>query len=183
MKLFFDTEFTGLHQSTTIISLGIIAENGKRFYAEFTDFDTSQINEWLQKNVVDKLHLKECKLFRHLDLIEVKGSKDEIKKHLLEWLSQFNNIEFWSDCLAYDWVLLIDLIADYSKGYPEIPKNVYYIPFDICPLFFLKGIDPDISREKFAYREVYSEMLEKKHTALFDAEVIKACFEELNRLV
>ena len=31
MKLFFDTEFTGLHQATTLISLGIIAEDGRTF--------------------------------------------------------------------------------------------------------------------------------------------------------
>ena len=31
MRLFFDTEFTGLHKNTTLISIGIIAENGKSF--------------------------------------------------------------------------------------------------------------------------------------------------------
>ena len=31
MKIFFDTEFTGLHKDTTIISIGMISENGKKF--------------------------------------------------------------------------------------------------------------------------------------------------------
>jgi hypothetical protein len=35
-KIFFDTEFTGLHQGTTLISIGLISECGKTFYAEFT---------------------------------------------------------------------------------------------------------------------------------------------------
>ena len=28
MKIFFDTEFTGLHKNTELISIGLIAENG-----------------------------------------------------------------------------------------------------------------------------------------------------------
>lgn len=44
-KIFFDTEFTGLHQKTTLISIGFIAETGETFYAELTDYNKSQINE------------------------------------------------------------------------------------------------------------------------------------------
>lgn len=39
MKVFWDFEFTGLHQHTTPISLGCITEDGQTFYAEFVDFD------------------------------------------------------------------------------------------------------------------------------------------------
>jgi uncharacterized protein YprB with RNaseH-like and TPR domain len=35
-KLFLDTEFTGLHQNTTLISIGLIADTGDTFYAELT---------------------------------------------------------------------------------------------------------------------------------------------------
>lgn len=47
-KLFFDFEFTGLRQNTTPISLGVYAENGHTFYAEFTDYDKDQIDDWLR---------------------------------------------------------------------------------------------------------------------------------------
>jgi len=57
----------------------------------------------------------------------------------------------------------------------DIPKNVYYIPFDICTMFKLKGVDPDISREEFIGNSVDGE----KHNALYDAKVIKACYEKL----
>jgi len=57
-KIFFDTEFTGLHQNTTLISLGMISECGKTFYAEFTDYDKSQVDDWIRENVVEKLVLK-----------------------------------------------------------------------------------------------------------------------------
>jgi len=31
----------------------------------------------------------------------------------------------------------------------KIPSNVYYIPFDVCTLFKIKNVDPDINREEF----------------------------------
>ncbi len=186
MKLFFDTEFTGLHQATTLISLGIVAEDGRTFYAEFTDYDKSQVNDWLQKHIIDNLRLinhhatsgghemyygLEGKKDRDFWSYECFGKTEHIKNCLLMWLEQFDSVEFWSDCLAYDWVLLNGLISDYSKGYPELPKNVHYIPFDICTMFKLAGIDPDISREE------YSGMTDAiQHNALDDARMIKACW-------
>ena len=46
---------------------------------------------------------------------------------------------------------------------------------DICTLFRYKGIDPDISREEVSRYD----KKDNKHNALFDSEVIKACFEKL----
>jgi hypothetical protein len=85
------------------------------------------------------------------------------------WLSQWDSVEMWSDCLAYDWVLFNNLFGTAF----DIPKNVYYIPFDICTLFKIKGLDPDINREEFAGLDG------PKHNALHDALVIKACYEKL----
>lgn len=177
-KLFFDTEFTGLHQKTTLISIGIIAESGQTFYAEFTDYDRTQVHPWLVENVIEKL------LFNHLDdkgiasgdgiRTEIKANTLSIKEHLTEWLSQFESVEIWSDCLAFDWVLFCELFG----GAFNIPANVYYIPFDICTLFKALGIDPDINREEFA--GAWDESTETfKHNALWDAKVIKRCYDKL----
>jgi hypothetical protein len=54
-KLFLDTEFTGLHQRTTLISIGIISECGKTFYAELSDYDLTQVDDWIQQNVIKNL--------------------------------------------------------------------------------------------------------------------------------
>lgn len=67
MKVFLDTEFTGLHQNTTLVSIGLVAENGDTFYAELTDYDESQVDSWLQKNVINNLYLE--------DIIQGVGSK------------------------------------------------------------------------------------------------------------
>lgn len=175
-KIFFDTEFTGLHQITTLISIGIISEYGDEFYAELTDYDETQIDKWLQNNIIDKLILNDWdtgRLERCGNNIKFKGTNEGLKYQLTQWLSQFEEIEVWSDCLAYDWVLFNQIFGHAFN----IPKNVYYIPFDICTLFKVKNIDPDISREKFAFED---KLIEKeKHNSLWDARVIKKCYEKL----
>ena len=89
------------------------------------------------------------------------------------WLKDLGPVEIWSDCLAYDWALFNQL---WGHAF-NIPKNVYYIPFDICTVFKLKGIDPDINREEFA--EILEAPAGRKHNALYDAQVIRMCYEKL----
>lgn len=172
-KIFFDTEFTGLHQNTTLISIGLVSECGKTFYAELTDYDKSQIDEWLQSNVIDNLlfNPEDTQMTEPSNDWNVCGNKVYVTMRLKYWLRQFEQIEMWSDCLSYDWVLFCQLFGHAFN----IPKNVYYIPFDICTLFKLQGIDPDVNREYFADYKTNS----TKHNALHDARVIKECFLKL----
>lgn len=175
MRIYFDTEFTGLHQKTTLISIGLIAENGKSFYAELIDFDKSQVDNWIQENVIANLRFKSyintAVINTNPEEFTVKGNTDAVKVFLTTWLTQFDQVEMWSDCLSYDWVLFCQLFGHAFN----IPNNVYYIPFDICTLFKVKGIDPDINREEFAGLK----SRDQKHNALWDAKVIKACYEKL----
>jgi len=157
MRIYFDTEFTGLHKETTLMSIGLVDENGRTYYAELSDYNRSQVDGWIEDNVVSNF---DNQLVR---------TKPTLKLDLQEWLSVYDSVEMWSDCLAYDWVLFNDIFG----GAFDIPANVYYIPFDICTMFKLKGIDPDISREE------YSGIDGSKHNALHDAKAIKACYEKL----
>lgn len=179
VKLFFDTEFTGLHQFTSLISIGIVAEDiGATFYAEFTDYDKSRVDDWLQDNVISKLIYNGRDSFakRVGNGIQMRGTTEEVREELGKWLSQFNQtgVEIWSDCLAYDWVLFNQIFGHAFS----IPDYVYYIPFDICTVFKMKGIDPDINREEYAGEHAglgdgY------KHNALHDAMIIQRCYKKL----
>lgn len=172
-KIFFDTEFTGLHQKTTLISIGLVADTGQKFYAELTDYDRSQVNDWLRDNVISRLKFAET-VYGVLPE-GYAGDTVHVKEWLESWLRGLATdgpIEMWSDCLAYDWVLFCQLWG----GAREVPpRYVYYIPMDICTLFKVKDIDPDINREEFAEMKTKAE----KHNALWDAKVIKACHDKL----
>lgn len=170
MNVYFDTEFTGLHQNTTLISIGCVTEDGQEWYAELTDYDSRQLNIWLNQNVIAHLWYETGLPDRTPEgQIYVKGKRAYIAEELHAWLSQWKSVEMWSDCLAYDWVLFCELFG----GAFGIPKNVYYIPFDLATLFKVKGIDPDVNREEYAGLTGGT-----KHTALWDAKVIKACYEK-----
>ena len=136
-KIYFDAEFTGLHKKTTLISLGMVSDCGKTFYAEFADYTKSQVDTWLEKNVMNNLR------FRDRPNFQINAGNDFMIKHhtvkiteLLEkWLAQFRSIEMWGDTLAYDWVLFCDL---FGSGM-ALPRNISYIPLDIATVFYQKG--------------------------------------------
>jgi hypothetical protein len=171
-KIFFDTEFTGLHQNTTLISIGLVSECGKTLYAECNDFSLEQADGWLRDNVVSKLAYYGDHITEADGALGMRGSTKQVAQKLSEWLSQFDAVEMWSDCLSYDWVLFCQLFGHAFN----VPKNVYYIPFDICTLMKQKGIDPDIDREAFAGLQ---DSEGHKHNALWDAKVIKTCYEKI----
>ena len=173
-KLFFDTEFTGLHQKTTLISIGIVSDCGKTFYAELTDYDKTQIDDWLQTNVIDNLFLSFIDNNASLDDWRIVGDSKTVKEALEHWLAQFESVQIWSDCLAYDWVLFCQIFGHAFN----IPKNIYYIPFDICPLLLERDGNADISREEYA-EPFINVGGGAKHNALWDAHVIMACYKRL----
>lgn len=177
VKIFFDTEFTGLKQNTRLISIGLVSESGESFYAELNDYDENNLDQWINDNVIANLSLDNYMAGSKRYNIKTKsttyyGNMVGLKKALTKWLENFGEVEIWSDTLAYDWVLFNEIFGHAFN----IPKNVYYIPFDISTLFKIKGIDPDISREDFSG---IIDNDSNKHNALWDAKIIKACYDKL----
>lgn len=175
MNCFFDAEFTGLHKDTTLISLGMVSDNGREFYSEFTDYDESQVDGWIQENVLANLLFRDKEPFWDTvgNLTLVKGTKKDVQLALSTWLQKYRSVELWSDVHHYDVVLLFDLWGHAFK----IPENIYYVPFDIATMFKTLGLDPDIERESFIDRPIEG----VKHNSLYDSKVIRACYDKLMR--
>ncbi|HMN11173.1 MAG TPA: 3'-5' exoribonuclease [Bellilinea sp.] len=166
MKVFFDTEFTGLQQATGLISIGLIDEDGREFYgvnSSYTDFYMDEETEaWVEENVIRNLYsVLPDRWF------VVANGYESLAKLLAMWLDKYDYVEMWGDVPHYDWVLFRELFDN------EIPKNVYYIPFDLATLFKAHGEDPDISREAFCG------VAGVKHNAAHDAWIIRACYNKL----
>lgn len=193
MKLFFDTEFTGLHKNTSLISLGIISEDNKCFYAILTDYDNTQVNDWIEKNVINNLEIsKEIKEL--YDIYEVSGTKDEIKEALIEWLDTLddNYFELVSDVCHYDMTLFVDLFGTAF----DLPDNISPCCYDINQDIYYSNINYtmadafDANREDLlkhfaeqCFDDVYYELTpimdmgeDSKHNALWDAIVIKCLY-------
>jgi len=189
MKLFFDTEFTGLYKGTTLVSLGIIAEDGKKFYAEFTDYDKTQCDDWIKKNVITNTVIGGNNTLYELhqnmkNLIVSVGTKKQIRSELLKWLQQYADIQFLSDVSHYDFVLLIDIFG----GAFDLPGNVsaacHDINQDIAKHYGISDREAfDKSREDIVSELCGQQIEGEKHNALYDAEVIKAIYEELYKIM
>ena len=185
MKIYFDTEFTGLHKDTTLISIGLIAENGKEFYAEFDDYDESQCDDWIKENVIANLIHDKPELwdFLGLDVTRVYDDIIGVGCDLREWLEQFDeDIQLISDCCHYDMVLLIHLLGETAF---DLPKNVNPVCHDINQdiAYFYEISDKEAfnkSREDIV-KEIYGELADvyEKHNALHDAKVIKTIYENI----
>lgn len=179
--LFMDTEFTGLHKDTSLISLGIIDELGNTFYAEFNDYDIGQVDDWIEKNVISNLEFNDFKETKFIDGrdVRIKGSKDQIREALSEWLSHYTNIQFVSDVCHYDFVLLIDIFGNAFK----LPENVspccHDINQDIASYLNIPESEAfNYTRENFVPKEQLDSG--KKHNALFDAIIIKYIYHLCN---
>ena len=192
MKLFFDTEFTGLHQNTTLISLGIISENGDTFYAEFTDYDESQVNDWIQDNVIDNLKLRGyAKMYSISDkdkkiAIKMKNTKKVVKEKLTEFLDVLNEdgktkFQLYSDVCHYDMVLFAELFGG-AFGLPEnISPCCHDINRDIGMYYEISEKEAFDKNREDIIRDHYSEhpLLNdetNKHNSLYDAKVIKTIY-------
>jgi len=201
MKLSFDTEFTGLHSGTTLISIGIVTERGDIFYGELTDYDAAQLNDWLNENVINNLladtlskrhtltaYLKHYAKENNLIVGLAHGDKKEVKRLLTKWLSRLDadKIEWVSDVSHYDFMLLIDLLYDNALNIPDNHSKCCHDVNQDLGNFCIKANNDmeafDLSRETMVgedYIKLVSNIIGtgNKHNALFDAFIIKRLYE------
>lgn len=181
MIIFFDTEFTGLHKDTTLISIGLVSETGEKFYAEFNDYDEWQVTPWIEETVLPNLMHWDIDYNHTLPEWFNYGSKEEIKVKLLNWLSQWDFIDWVSDVSHYDFVLLIDLL--FGNALDISPDKYSPICHDIntgiATYFDIEERDAfNMSREDILASHGCT-VEGEKHNSLYDAEVIKCIFEHL----
>lgn len=74
-----DFEFTNLHESSELISIGLACVNGDVFYGEFTDFSKEHVSEFVHEQVLPHIQAK-------LVVPMVRGTKLEVSNCLEKWL-------------------------------------------------------------------------------------------------
>lgn len=179
-NLYLDTEFTSLHQNADLISIALVSDCGKQFYAEFNDFSNEKHKlSGCREDVLNNLLYSDYFNFNldknfNFHNTSIKANSSTICNYLKKWLSQFEEVKIIADFVSWDWVLFCELFG----GAFSIPSNVYYIPIDFSNLLYFKGLDPDLNRLEF------SEGIEnfKPHNSLSDAFILKKCYNKLNSL-
>lgn len=175
--LFLDTEFTSLTQAARLISLALVAADGREFYAEFADLDPAAADPWVRTHVLPLTRWLANAEAHPGDWQEgptrmVYGPQPAVAAALGDWLAHWSRVTIWGDCLAYDWVLFCELFG----GARALPEPVSYLPLDLVTLLALRGLDPDTDRAALAG---LSDAAARRHDALWDARVLRACHARL----
>lgn len=101
MRYFYDCEFIEDGRTIELISIGVVAEDGRQFYAVSTEFDPDRAGQWVRAQVLPKLPSPASKAWR---------SRARIRDDLLEFLTAGEGrIELWAWVGAYDHVVLCQL--------------------------------------------------------------------------
>jgi hypothetical protein len=115
MKFWFDTEFYENGETINLISIGIVAEDGRQYYAEapFAE-DNASATEWLKGNV--RPHL--------IGGAAVK-TWSQLQDEVVEFVGE--KPEFWAYYAAYDWVALCQLFGTMMQlphGWPMYCRDL-----------------------------------------------------------
>jgi hypothetical protein len=136
MNYFLDTEFIELaeHQSIDLISIALVAQDGRKYYAISNEFDPTTASQWVKENVLSKLPPRPGSFnpaeasVRQISESKAWKSRATIKKELLEFIiPDENGINFWGGWSAYDWVVfcwIFGSMNDLPKGYPYYCNDV-----------------------------------------------------------
>ena len=114
MRFFYDCEFIEDGTTIDLVSIGMVDETGREFYAVSTEFDPSRAIGWVRRNVLSQLPSPAHSAWR---------DRARIRADLLTFLLAPNEpIELWAWMSAYDHVVLAQLWGDMRALPRQIPR-------------------------------------------------------------
>lgn len=134
MRYWFDTEFIEDGKTIDLISIGIVAEDGREFYAESLDADLSKANGWVKENVLVHLWARQTDKGNANRWSRDGGTGGLLnRRHIASEIVAFcdpdrnGKPEFWAYYADYDWVVLCQLFGtmmDLPKGWPMYCRDI-----------------------------------------------------------
>ena len=108
MRIFFDTEFTGLTIDPRLISIGLVDETGKTFYAELSDtYTAADCDPFVLEGILPKL-----------DGGGALMTMRELGERLLDWIERYDEpVVLMTDSMAWDWPWIQEIF--YDRAWPE----------------------------------------------------------------
>ncbi|BBY97786.1 polyadenylate-specific 3'-exoribonuclease AS [Mycolicibacterium fallax] len=120
MRFFYDTEFIDDGRTIELISIGVVAEDGREYYAVSTEFNPADAGPWVRANVLPKLPSPASKLWR---------SRRQIREDLEGFfgIDGPEPVELWAWVGAYDHVVLAQLwgpMTGLPAGIPRFTREL-----------------------------------------------------------
>lgn len=123
MRYFYDTEFIEDGHTIDLISIGVVAEDGREFYAVSTEFNAAAAGPWVRKNVLPLLPPRSSDVWMDRATI-----REALMSFLLpghtpgSYLPPQDRPELWAWVGAYDHVALAQLWGDMAQLPDEMPR-------------------------------------------------------------
>ena len=115
MRYFYDTEFIEDGRTIDLISIGVVAEDGREYYGVSTEFDPESAGSWVRTHVLPKLPSPASQQWR---------SRGQIRSDLEAFFGVDGRepIELWAWVGAYDHVALCQLWGPMTELPMAMPR-------------------------------------------------------------
>jgi hypothetical protein len=115
VRYFYDTEFIDNGRTIDLISIGVVAEDGREYYAVSTEFDPDHAGSWVRTHVLPKLPSPSSPVWR---------SRSKIRSDLEDFFGIDGDepIELWAWICPYDHVALCHLWGQMTALPPAMPR-------------------------------------------------------------
>lgn len=129
MKYFYDTEFVDTGTTVDMISIGIVAEDGRNYYAISNEFDmeVASANVWINTNVLAKLPPNDSPEWK---------SRETIAREVHQFLSEDGMPDLWAWFASYDHLVLSQL---YGRML-DLPDPIPMFTNDLRSIVKLLGV-------------------------------------------
>lgn len=138
MKYWYDTEFYEDGERIHLISMGMVAEDGRELYVENAAFDWDIVppDHWIQANVLPHLRLT-------ADTLRYKAQiANQVRRFLTKDGTEYSN-QLWGYYSAYDHVVLAQLfgrMVDMPDGVPWFTRDIKQEQERISDNWFKHGL-------------------------------------------
>ena len=149
-RYFYDCEFIEDGRTIDLVSIGVVDEYAREFYAISTEFDDRAAVPWVRRNVLDRLPSPGDPAWRSRARIRA-----DLEQFLLAPVREQpgTRLELWAWYAAYDHVALAQLWGPM----PALPREIPRFTKDLRQLWDDRG------------RPVLPDSVERRHDALVDA--------------
>lgn len=130
-KFFYDTEFIEDGVTIDLVSIGVVAEDGREFYRVSTGFDANKAGKWVREHVLGQLPPPSSPLW---------VSRSRLRDELLAFLASAGKgpVELWGWMSCYDHVVLCQLWG----SMPALPRTLPRYTRDVRQLWEERGSPP-----------------------------------------
>lgn len=158
MRYFLDTEHTDDGERFELISIAVVCEDGREYYAAVEGYDDAAVTPWIAEHVLPKLPPRGDSLWK---------PRRQIRDDLAEFVVG-EEIEFWTMCAWPDWSIIVRLFGRLE----DVPESWPMACWDLWQLEAELGVtEADRLPEP-----------EGVHNALIDAHCHQRIYESLRRL-